>query len=165
MILLAYPLAGVLALAATSALAQDTDTIVTMPDTLIGFLVQMLFLIISGIIAVFLPILLTKLAARFNLEIEHEKRDALQTTFTNAAGGLLQKLGEDARTLRIDVKNPDLAAAVNRALKGAPDALKWAGLSEAEIARRILEKIPQVPSPAPTPIATPAVSSISGRAL
>jgi hypothetical protein len=135
---------GALGLALLTVPAFAQDTTVALPDTLIGFLVQMLFLIVSGVIAIFLPLVLTRLAAKYGLQIEQEKRDALQVTFTNAAGGLLQRLGDEARNLRVDLKNPAVADAVNRALKGAPAALKWAGLSEEEIARRILEKLPQI---------------------
>lgn len=131
-----------LALLAAPAFAQDTT--VMLPETLVGFIVQVLFLVISGVIAVFLPVVLTRLAAKYGLQIEQEKRDALQTTLTNAAGGLLQRLGDEALTLKVDLKNPAVRDAVDRALKGAPDALKWAGLSEQEIARRILEKLPQI---------------------
>lgn len=146
-------------LAATLAFAGAAfaqDTFVTLPDTFVGFVLQIAFLVISGVIAVFLPILLTRMAQKFNLTIEQEKRDALQVTLTNAAGGLLQQLGERAKTVKINVGDPAVKAAVDRVLKGAPDAVKWAGLSEAEIARRVLEKIPQIEnSSGPAPISTP----------
>lgn len=137
-------LIALLCLLPAAAMAQDT--VVTLPDNLVGFIVQTLFLVVSGVITVFLPILLNKLVKRYNLQIEREQRDALKATFTNAAGGLLQNLGERARGLKLDVHNPDIASAVARALEGAPDAIKSAGLDEREIARRILEKIPQIPS-------------------
>jgi hypothetical protein len=113
----------------------------------VEFVLPILLTVISGVIAVGLPIVLTKLAAKFGLQIEQQKRDALQVTLTNAAGGLLQRLGDEAKTLKLDVKDARLADAINRVVKGAPDALKWAGLDEREIARRILEKIPQIEAP------------------
>lgn len=151
----ALPAALVVLLALTSAaLAQDTT--VALPDTLVGFVIQIAFLVVSGVIAVFLPILLTKLATKFNLQIEQAKRDALQVTLTNAAGGLLQQLGERAKTVKIDVRDPAMKAAIDRVLAGAPDAVKWAGLTEAEIAKRILEKLPQIEaSSGPAPMSTP----------
>jgi hypothetical protein len=135
---------ALLAFVSIGGAAFAQDTVVALPDTLVGFVLQIAFLVISGVIAIFLPVLLTKLAGKFNLQIEQEKRDALQVTLTNAAGGLLQKLGDRAKTLRFDTGDPAMAAAINRVLASAPDAVKWAGLSEAEIAKRILEKIPQI---------------------
>ena len=123
------------------ALAQDTTVSVS---PLVDFVLPILLTIISGIISVGLPVILTKLAARYNLQIEQAKRDSLQTTLTNAAGGLLQKLGDRARELKVDLKNPDIAEAVQRVVQGAPDALKWAGLTQHEIASRVLEKLPQI---------------------
>jgi hypothetical protein len=124
------------------ALAQDDTAVSVAP--LVDFVLPILFTVISGIVTVMLPILLTKLATKFNLQIEQEKRDALQVTFTNAAGGLVQALGDRARLLKIDVGNPHVRDAIARALQGSPEALLWAGLSSEEIARRILEKIPQI---------------------
>lgn len=152
--------AGIVALSAsaiayaTAAGAQDTAVGIA---PVVDFVLPILLTIVTTMIGVFLPIVLTKLAAKYNLQIEQQKRDALQVTFTNAAAGLIQKLGDEAKTLKMNIQNPDVRVAVNRALQGAPDALRWAGLNEQEIARRILEKIPQVqPAPAPTPIATPS---------
>lgn len=121
--------------------AHAQDTVVIADAGMIDFVTQILMLVIAGIITTFLPILLTRLAARYGLQIEQEKRDALQTTLTNAAGGLLQRLGDEAKGMKLDLRNAALADAVRRAQAGAPDALKWAGLSQEEIARRILEKV------------------------
>jgi hypothetical protein len=152
---LAIGAAGLVLVYAGGAFAQDTT--VALPETLIGFVTQIAFLVISGVVAVFLPVILTRLASKYGLQIEQEKRDALQVTLTNAAAGLLQKLGAKAATARIDVGNPEMKAAIDRVLASAPDAVKWAGLSEAEIAKRILEKIPQIEaSSGPAPMTTPA---------
>jgi hypothetical protein len=151
---LAIGAAGLVLVYAGGAFAQDTT--VALPETLIGFVTQIAFLVISGVVAVFLPVILTRLASKYGLQIEQEKRDALQVTLTNAAAGLLQKLGAKAATARIDVGNPEMKAAIDRVLASAPDAVKWAGLSEAEIAKRILEKIPQIEaSSGPAPMTTP----------
>jgi hypothetical protein len=152
---LAIGAAGLVLVYAGGAFAQDTT--VALPETLIGFVTQIAFLVISGVVAVFLPVILTRLASKYGLQIEQEKRDALQVTLTNAAAGLLQKLGAKAATARIDVGNPEMKAAIDRVLASAPDAVKWAGLSEAEIAKRILEKIPQIEARSgPAPMTTPA---------
>ena len=124
---------------ASSAMAQDAS--VSLPSNLVEFLVQIIFLVVSGVIATFLPIILARLAKKFKLEIEQEKRDSLQTTLTNAAAGLIKRLGDEAVNLKVDVKDPNLAEAVKRVLRGAPDAVKWAGLTEQEIAKRVLEKV------------------------
>lgn len=136
------------ALLVTAGFAHAQETAVSVAPV-VDFVLPILQTLISGVLAIGLPIVLTRLLQRYGLQIEQEKRDALQVTFTNAAGGLLQKLGDQARTLKVDMHNPDVAAAVGRAVRGAPDALRWAGLSEEEIARRILEKLPQI-SPAPS---------------
>lgn len=152
---LAVPFAALLV---TAGLAHAQETAVSVAP-LVDFVQPILLTLISGVVTVGLPIVLTRLSQRYGLQIEQEKRDALQVTFTNAAGGLLQKLGDQARTLKVDMRNPDVAAAVGRALRGAPDALRWAGLSEEEIARRILEKLPQI---APPPV---AVASAAPRGM
>lgn len=147
------------ALLVTASLAQAQETAVSVAP-LVNFVLPILMTLISGVVTVGLPIVLTRLSQRYGLQIEQEKRDALQVTFTNAAGGLLQKLGDQARTLKVDMRNPDVAAAVGRALRGAPDALRWAGLSEEEIARRILEKLPQIgAAPVSVPIVPPSNTS------
>lgn len=148
------------ALLVTAGLAHAQDTTVSVAP-LVDFVLPVLQTLISGVLAIGLPIVLTRLSQRYGLQIEQEKRDALQVTFTNAAGGLLQKLGDQARTLKVDMRNPDVAAAVGRAMRGAPDALRWAGLSEEEIARRILEKLPQI-GPAPSVAADTAKPVWSG---
>jgi hypothetical protein len=128
-----------------AAFAQDT--VITADAGLVDFAADVLMLVVSAIIAVFLPVVLTRLASKYGLQIEQEKRDALQVTLTNAAGGLIQKLGASAKGLKVDVHNAELADAIARVQRSAPDALKWAGLSEAEIARRILEKVALVTAP------------------
>lgn len=148
---------------ATAALAQDTSTAVSV-SPLIDFVLPILLTIISGVISIGLPSILTKLAARYNLQIEQAKRDALQTTLTNAAGGLLQKLGDRARTLELDVRNPDVAEAVQRVVQGAPDALKWAGLTQDEIARRVLEKLPQIGTASASPAPAAGFRSLDAAA-
>lgn len=119
---------------------------------IVDFVMPILTTIIGATIAVGLPIVLTSVTKRLGLQIEASKRDALQVALTNAAGGLVAKLGDQARDLKIDVKNPAMADAVARVVRGAPDALKWAGLTEAEIARRVLEKIPQLPTSIALPL-------------
>lgn len=148
------------ALLVTAGFAHAQETAVSVAPV-VEFVLPILQTLISGVLAIGLPIVLTRLSQRYGLQIEQEKRDALQVTFTNAAGGLLQKLGDQARTLKVDMRNPDVAAAVGRALRGAPDALRWAGLSEEEIARRILEKLPQI-GPAPSVSADTAKPVWSG---
>lgn len=124
--------------------AWAQDTIVMMPTNLVEFFMYTMFLIVSGIISVFLPPILMRMSEKYKLDIEAEKVEALQIVFTNAASGLIQKLGEEAKNLKVDLKNPHIAEVVQRALNSAPENLRWANLTEEEIAGRILEKIHQV---------------------
>lgn len=127
------------------------DTSVSI-SPLVEFVLPIVLTIVTAIIGIVVPVAISYLAKKWNLQIEQSKRDALQVTLTNAAGGLVQKLGERAKELKVNVSDPHVREAVQRVVAGAPDALRWAGLTEAEIARRVLEKVPQI-SASPTPIA------------
>lgn len=85
-------------------------------------------------------------ARKLGLEIDAQHRATLQTALTNAAGVAINKLGNEVKSLKIDVRNPAIADAVNHALAGAPEALRYFGLDKAPeaIAKRIIAKIPQV---------------------
>lgn len=150
-----YLVVALTAMLAFAGIAYAQDTVVGVDASLIDFLLQIILLVVSAIITIFLPIVLKRMADKYGLQIEAEKRDALQVTFTNAAAGLLMRLGDRAKSLKVDVRSPELADAIRRVQAGAPDALKWAGLNEQEIARRIIEKVPQVAPETVTPVSDP----------
>lgn len=147
----ALALAGGLMLVAGAALAQDTSVGF---EPLVDFVLPIVTAIVVPVGSALLLWLLQRAINKFGLDIEQSKRDALQVAFTNAAAGIVQKLGAQARALRVEVSDPRVREAVSRVVKSTPDALKWAGLTEEEIARRILEKIPQLP---PVEAASPEV--------
>jgi hypothetical protein len=78
---------------------------------------------------------------RLGLEIEARHREALQTALTNAAGLAINQLGGAAGGLRVDVRSAALAEAVTYVLKGAPDALRYFGLTEDRLRDMIAAKV------------------------
>lgn len=141
--------AGV-SLASAQVVVADPDSTVFL-GSFVDFVLPIVLTIVTAIVGVAATLLTAWLNEKFHLDIEASKRDALQTTFTNAAGRIIQELGHRARDLKLDIHNPVVAAAVNRAIAGAPDALKWANLTQEEIARRILEKVALILPPAQPP--------------
>jgi hypothetical protein len=139
----------------SAAFAQELPSTTVEVQNLADFAITILQLVVMTTITVGLPMAFAKWSKRTGLEIEQKDRDALQTTLTNAAGGLLQRLGDSAKTLKLDVGNADLAAAIRRVEEGAPDTLRKIGLTEEQIAKRILEKIPQIQQAVEKPAAAP----------
>lgn len=69
------------------------------------------------------------------VEIDARMREAFQTALGNAAGLLLNK---DEATVR------NMSAAVNYVANSAPDAVKYFGLDDNDIATRVDAKIGQI---------------------
>jgi hypothetical protein len=134
---------GLVVLSAGVAFAQDT-TIVTADAGFMAFLTDILRTVVDAALAIGLPILIVKGFSLIGVKLEESKRDALVTTLRNRAGGYINELGEEAKNLKLDVRDPRLAKWVQDAQKSAPEALAWAGLDSKEIARRIIEQVPQV---------------------
>ena len=88
---------------------------------------------------------------------ETAHRDALQSALTNAAGSVLQKVGTQVDIRTLDVKSPEIVAAVNQVVAAVPDALDKFGLTAEDLAPKILAKLPQV-APAP---AAPTVVNVA----
>jgi predicted regulator of Ras-like GTPase activity (Roadblock/LC7/MglB family) len=81
---------------------------------------------------------------KFNLSIEKDHRDALQTALTNAASLVVQKVGQLPFGQTIEISNPAVAEAVNYVIRAVPDAIKAFGLTPDALAEKIAAKIPQV---------------------
>jgi hypothetical protein len=62
---------------------------------------------------------------------------------TNAAGLVLNQLGNSRQDKKIDVGNQFVADAANYVLKAAPDAVTHSGLAPQAIAEKILALLPQ----------------------
>lgn len=148
------------AMLAYVSIAHAQETIVAADPGFVDFLTKYLDIAVTALIPVIAIPLVLKGFSLIGVKLDRAKSDELQVAFTNAASALIQEMGEDAKTLRINARDPRVAAAVRRVQARVPDYLRWAGLDEqalgtrtAEvIAGRILEKVPQI---APTSIATP----------
>lgn len=88
--------------------------------------------------------LLLLLKQKTGLSIDDSMRDALQTAVTNAAGLVLNKLGNQLQGKVIDVHNPFVAAAVNYVLMSAPKAIEHFGITPESIKEKIVAKLPQI---------------------
>lgn len=86
------------------------------------------------------------------IQIDAQYRDAFQKALEQAAGGLLNSLGQRVGNTTISIGNPGMAAAVNYVLKSAPDAVKKFGLDTKrdEIAEKIAAKIGVLTAGPPT---------------
>jgi hypothetical protein len=87
------------------------------------------------------------------LKIEDSQREALQTALTNAAGLVVNQLGNKLDGKVITSGHQAIDQAVNYVLKSAPQAVERFALSPAELREKIIAKVPQV-APAVTPIVT-----------
>jgi hypothetical protein len=127
-----------LALLAAPAFAQDTTVAV---GPLVSFVLPIILTIVGGVISIAVAVLVPIMVKKFGLQNEANIRDAIQTSLTNTAAGAINKLGARAMDLTVDVRNPAVADLVQRAVNGAKDSFGEAGLTQEEIARRVLEKI------------------------
>jgi hypothetical protein len=148
---------AVLATLAFAGAALAQDTVVAADAGAVDYVVRLLDLLIEPLLMLVVIPLVWKGFAFIGVKLDEGKRDSLIATMRNTASGYLNELGEEAKTLKLDVRDPRLAKYVRDAQKRAPDALRWAGLNEAEIARRIIEQVPQV-------LATPGVEPVASVA-
>ena len=123
-----------------SALAGDTTVDAT---TFWGWLMPYVASAIGAVISFLVGWVLVLLKSKLGISIDDSMRDSLQTAATNAAGLLLNKLGNQLPGT-IDVKNQFVADAVNYVLKAAPDAINHFGLTPDAIAQKIIALLPQV---------------------
>lgn len=143
-------LAALAAVLALPALAQDT--VVTADAGFVDFLSRTLDILVTALIPVVVIPLVIKGFELIGVKLDRAKSDELQIAFTNAASGLIQELGDEAKALKLNVGDPRVAAYARKIQARVPGYLRWAGLDEKEIAGRaqaaiegrILEKIPQV---------------------
>jgi len=83
------------------------------------------------------------LKTKIGLSIDDSMRASLQAAATNAAGLVLNKLG-NALPGSVEISNPLIAEAVQYVLKAAPDAIKHFGLTPDALAEKIVAALPQV---------------------
>ena len=121
-----------------AAFAQDTA--VTF-EPLVDFVLPIILTVVSGMIAIGLPIVFAKWEKVARVKIEAGQRDAFQQSLTNTAGRLIREMGDAAKAAKVNVHDPRMRDLVKRAIAGAPDMVRAAGLPEEEISARILEKV------------------------
>jgi hypothetical protein len=92
---------------------------------------------------------LNLLKTKLGVSIDDSMRASLQTAATNAAGLVLNSLGNNLSGVVVDVKSSLIADAVNYMIKAAPDAIAHFGLTPDLIAQKILALLPQWPTPRP----------------
>lgn len=95
--------------------------------------------------------LLLLLKQKTGLSIDDSMRDALQTALTNAAGLVLNRLGNQLQGKTIDVHNELVAEALNYVLKAAPAAIAHFGLTPDLLRQKIVAKLPQIANTAAMP--------------
>ena len=81
---------------------------------------------------------------KLGVSIDDSMRASVQTAATNAAGLVLNQLGNSLQGKTITVGTPFIADAVNYVLKNAPDAVAHFGLTPDAIAQKIIALLPQV---------------------
>lgn len=85
--------------------------------------------------------------AKTGYDIEAHHREAFQTALTNGAGLVIQRGGELAAGVSIDVKNPAIRDAILYVNQAAPDAVKYFGITPNAIAEKLNAKLGVVTGP------------------
>jgi hypothetical protein len=144
-------LAGALTLALVEpAFAQSTSTTVD-AGTIYTALLPYLVAAVGAVISVLVGWVLMLAKSKLGISIDDSMRSSLQTAATNAAGLVLNKVGNTLAGKSIDVKHAAIQEAVLYVVKNAPDALAHFGLSPDQVAEKILALLPQVASTNPAP--------------
>jgi hypothetical protein len=79
---------------------------------------------------------------RFNIQLDDSRRDALQTSLTNAAGKIVQQLGSSKIVDKTFViENPLIRDGIIYVNQSATDAVKHFSLSSDQIAEKIVAKL------------------------
>lgn len=99
------------------------------------------------------------LKEKWNVEISSAQAQKFNQALTNAAGGLIQKLGPEV-AMKLAPGHPDVQAYAQRVSTGLSDSLKNLGVDPATVPQRILEKVPQV---LPVDAAVPAAPAADTR--
>lgn len=107
--------------------------------------------LVSIAIAAFLGWVLNLIRQRTGLDIEARHREALQTALTNAAGLVISRVDGAAAAVKIPVGSPVIREGVEYVLKGAPDALKYFGITPDSLRDKVFAKVGVVASSAVTP--------------
>jgi hypothetical protein len=135
--------AGILCGAATMALAQ-TATSNAAPLTELWSAVQTWILTVVGaVVPSVIGWVSITLKNKLGISIDDSMRNALQTATTNAAGLVLNKIGNQLQGKVLDIGQIGNEM-VKYVLNNVPDATKHFGLTEERVAQMILAKVPQI---------------------
>lgn len=126
----------------SSAFAADTG-IITGAD-IAGFIMPTIQAVITALILYGVGWLALLLKTKLGVSIDDSMRASIQTAATNAAGLVLNQLGNQLQGKTIEVGTPFIADAVNYVLKNAPDAVAHFGLTPETIAEKIIALLPQI---------------------
>lgn len=90
-----------------------------------------------------------------DLQTEAFNRDAFQQALTNAAGHVMNELGNDIQGKKIDVGSAAVQSAVTLAMNAAPGAIAYFKLTDQPqiIAQKIVAKLPQIANTSQPPAA------------
>jgi hypothetical protein len=118
-------------------------------------LVDEVLKVIAGILAMattaFLAWLGSWLRARFMVQQDKDRADSLNTAVDNAAGGVLNKMGDAAVTEVITSANPAVKEAVKYVEKMNPGDVEYFKLGASAIADKIINSVGKQTAPALAP--------------
>lgn len=131
-----------------AAVAQTVAPVTTISlDELIAPWLQYLVGLVAVLIGALVTWITTMIKQRTGLDIEAHHREAFQTALTNGAGLVIQRGGELAAGVNIDVKNPAIRDAILYVNQAAPDAVKYFGIAPNAIAEKLNAKLGVVTGP------------------
>lgn len=120
----------------------DTGTITG--SDIAGFILPTIQAVVSALLLYSVGWLALLLKTKLGVSIDDSMRSSIQTAATNAAGLVLNQLGNSLQGKTITVQTPFIADAVNYVLKNAPDAVAHFGLTPDAIAQKIVALLPQI---------------------
>lgn len=160
--------APVMAVAQVAAPAVDPNAVQAGP--FLQFVIQFVLPAFGTILTALVGWAVWYIKQRTGLQIEAQYRDAFQKALEQAAGGLLNNLGNRVGSMQLNVGNAEVAKAINYVLKSAPDAVTHFGLDNKrdEILEKLANKVgvltagpPAVAVTTPATAAAPAKPSTS----
>lgn len=137
---LAVAAAILMPLLALGAYAQEAaaGTVVNF-DPFIAEVVPYVVALVGAVVAAGVAWITRLLHSWTGIQIEARHRDALQSALMNGARSAIA--GYTPNGVRIDLKHPVVSEGVRFVLSSVPDAVKYFGLSPADIERHLLPKI------------------------
>jgi uncharacterized membrane protein len=129
--------------------AARADALVAVGEIWTG-LVPYIVAAIGALISAAVGWLVYLVNRKLGLSIDDSLRDSLQTAAANAAGLVVNGLGNRLSGVTIDVRSELVADAVNYVLKAAPDAVAHFCLTPEAVAEKILALLSRVAGTAAT---------------